>query len=532
MLKTNALFCAVAMVLLAGCQTSDPTEDPRLTDEDIETHASNLPPPPPPPDRPKGLGGTNGMSSYCNNPGALCANGEGDCDATSQCQAGLACIPNQGPKFGLGASVDVCMPATCVNRRLDPGEIVADCGGPCPSCTQIIGAKGSMTAMPGSPNYCIDPNNLCTVGEGGCRTNAQCQFSTCTPGVGAKFGFPAGTNVCLPDTCSNRVRDPNEASVDCGGGSACGPCAIGAPTCYDGVRNGHETGVDCGGFCVECVKCTNAAGIRNGNFLTDTSDWSYVASTAYNAGMGNNDTGYVTSTAANPIPMISQTAVCLGHGVNAVSFYGASYSRLSWVVGTLGLENRAFGYNGSTSYAQGTICLGELPQFDFYFSAQPQESRAGIQQSSFDNFALINSANCPVPGQVLNNSFDLSDAHWMSQGFTFPSGEASFTYSDGNSTGNLLGWVSVPLHAQLPGVVIHFSGDLHADELSLQMGVGQSSQSVRVGDIDAIFCLDTTTANGHALPISVDVQVSGLVANIGGTLHVTDVAYVDDATCL
>ena len=175
--------------------------------------------------------GVNGDSDYCNNAGALCANGEGDCDATSQCQAGLTCVPNQGPRFGLGASVDICMPATCANRRLDPGEIVADCGGGgCPPCARSVGSnaglatKGQMGAMNGTENYCNDLSNHCAFGEGDCDTNAQCQMGlSCIPNAGPKVGLASNVDVCLPATCFNRVLDVGEILADCGG--TCPTCA-------------------------------------------------------------------------------------------------------------------------------------------------------------------------------------------------------------------------------------------------------------------------------------------------------------------
>jgi len=73
-------------------------------------------------------------------------------------------------------------------------------------------------------------------------------------------------------TCFDRVRDNDEADVDCGGGCALacpggavcrapadcqtkscdgGVCAT--PTCSDGIRDGFESGVDCGGNCRSCL---------------------------------------------------------------------------------------------------------------------------------------------------------------------------------------------------------------------------------------------------------------------------------------
>jgi hypothetical protein len=80
----------------------------------------------------------------------------------------------------------------------------------------------------------------------------------------------------VTDPCDDRVRDGNEADVDCGG--SCGGCAGGAactraadcqsgsctggrcdaPSCSDGVKNDLETDVDCGGGLTlggQCPRC-------------------------------------------------------------------------------------------------------------------------------------------------------------------------------------------------------------------------------------------------------------------------------------
>ena len=336
----------------AGCQPA--VSDNRLLDDNVESANSALL---------KGMGGTNGDSDFCNNAGALCVNGEGDCDSTAQCAAGLTCVPNVGPRYGLPASDDICAPLHCFNRIVDGDEALLDCGGscaPCPgtppkgqigamngsqnyckdpshlcgngegdchsnaqcaaglTCIQGVGAKyglvanddvcapahcfnrvvdgdemlmdcggscvacagtppkGNMGAVNGSQNYCKDPAHLCANGEGDCHSNAQCMGGlTCVPAVGARYGLPAGDDVCAPAHCFNRVMDADETGGDCGGstclpcplcadgikdgrergidcGSYCGPCP-GDPTCSDGIQNQGETGVDCGGPCTSCM---------------------------------------------------------------------------------------------------------------------------------------------------------------------------------------------------------------------------------------------------------------------------------------
>lgn len=50
-----------------------------------------------------------GSSSFCSAE-CPCAEGGGDCDNNNQCQAGLVCGDDLGPQYGLGASIDVCVP--------------------------------------------------------------------------------------------------------------------------------------------------------------------------------------------------------------------------------------------------------------------------------------------------------------------------------------------------------------------------------------------------------------------------------------
>lgn len=75
--------------------------------------------------------GTSGGASFC--VGCQCASGQGDCDGNAQCRSGLVCVNNNGPKFGLPATYDVCAPAHCANgvRDAGSGETGVDVGGPC-----------------------------------------------------------------------------------------------------------------------------------------------------------------------------------------------------------------------------------------------------------------------------------------------------------------------------------------------------------------------------------------------------------------
>ena len=57
-----------------------------------------------------------------------------------------------------------------------------------------------------------------------CNVDADCEPELlCGAGNGARFGKPAGSKVCWLPSCENKVKDPAETEVDCGG--PCGSCA-------------------------------------------------------------------------------------------------------------------------------------------------------------------------------------------------------------------------------------------------------------------------------------------------------------------
>ncbi|MES2679919.1 MAG: hypothetical protein V4635_08550 [Bacteroidota bacterium] len=65
------------------------------------------------------------------------------------------------------------------------------------------------------------------------------------------------------ETCSDGIKNQNETSIDCGG--VCPPC----PTCNDGSKNQNETGIDCGGPCEPCstTACSTPLGFGENGYL-------------------------------------------------------------------------------------------------------------------------------------------------------------------------------------------------------------------------------------------------------------------------
>jgi hypothetical protein len=198
--------------------------------------------------------GTPSTETFCS--GCQCVSGQGDCDSSSECAAGLICATDNGALFGLPRNYDVCVPPHCTNDMLDAasGETGIDSGGPC-------GTRASTcTGTPGATDFCVGCQ--CASGEGDCDSNAECATGlACAVNNGPRFGLPAGYDVCVPAHCTNRALDAasGETGVDKGG-----PC--GTPPCGNGVVNSGEVcddGVNDGVLCSSnCSTETQVALIR------------------------------------------------------------------------------------------------------------------------------------------------------------------------------------------------------------------------------------------------------------------------------
>lgn len=100
-----------------------------------------------------------GDADYCGG-GYLCGIGEGDCDATSECSAGLECFHDVGSAYGFTSLTDVC--------ELPEGH------------------SGKCT-----------PDHPCREGSGDCDTNADCMGGlSCVHDVGASYGLASWVDVC------------------------------------------------------------------------------------------------------------------------------------------------------------------------------------------------------------------------------------------------------------------------------------------------------------------------------------------------
>jgi hypothetical protein len=168
-------------------------------------------------------------SDWCQECGP-CSEGQGDCDGDAECQSGLICAQNVGAKYGWPAGRDVCeqpsgggtynlfVPGPDWCRDYGPcSEGQGDCDGDaeCQSgliCAQNVGAKygwpagrdvceqpsggGTYNLFVPGPDWCRD-YGPCSEGQGDCDGDAECQSGLiCAQNVGANYGWPAGRDVC------------------------------------------------------------------------------------------------------------------------------------------------------------------------------------------------------------------------------------------------------------------------------------------------------------------------------------------------
>jgi hypothetical protein len=218
-----------------------------------------------------------GDPDYCLECGP-CFAGEGNCESDSECEAGLGCVADSGADFGLGARVGVCQAkAGC---ELDPGDpdYCLQCGpcgfgeGDCDgtrecqaglTCVDDVGATFGLAPSadvcgfrqgdfcpyePGHPDFCR-ACGPCEPGEGGCKSSGECvAFSQCFEKIGAELGFTPNTNVCLraaPADCPFQLGDPDYCKV-------CGVCGEAEGDC------------DTDRQCRAGLECVDGAGARLG----------------------------------------------------------------------------------------------------------------------------------------------------------------------------------------------------------------------------------------------------------------------------
>jgi len=134
----------------------------------------------------------------------------------------------------------------------DCSGITNDCGKPRCFPDGLCGFDNEPIGAPCAENggHACDGKGQCVE----CTANEHCASGKCGP-----------DRLCIPPTCSDKIKNGDETDVDCGGAcpADCGPlagCAINAdcvgglceagacaPTCTDQTLNATETDKDCGG---------------------------------------------------------------------------------------------------------------------------------------------------------------------------------------------------------------------------------------------------------------------------------------------
>ncbi len=219
-----------------------------------------------------------------------CAEGEG-CRAGGDCASGV-CDP----------SASTCAPSTCSDGVRNGDETDLDCGGSCPGCVDGLLCALDPDCASGfcDPTGATCATPTCTDGfRNGDEVDVDCGGAAC-PGCGtggactdagdcASGVCDPGSMTCAAPSCADGVSNGDETGVDCGGGTcpACGPgdgcassadCASGVcdpatstcatPSCADAVRNGDETSVDCGGGtcpgCGDGLPCAGGSDCASG----------------------------------------------------------------------------------------------------------------------------------------------------------------------------------------------------------------------------------------------------------------------------
>ncbi len=168
-------------------------------------------------------GGSGGGGAGCTSASACsasCPCGSGrECTLDRDCTSGLVCAKDNGARYGLARTADVCMPAACSLMSHTVG-----CGSPEAPCGTCENAKP------------------CGGGYGSCLTGEVCGDKN-----GAQFGLSSTINVCWSASCSTSGPD------SCGTpDSRCGSCVC-TPRC-ENKKCGDSASDGCGDFCASVCK--------------------------------------------------------------------------------------------------------------------------------------------------------------------------------------------------------------------------------------------------------------------------------------
>jgi hypothetical protein len=193
-----------------------------------------------------------------------CEGAETECNERACGDEGLCAL---APRTEIRQLAGDCRARVCEGDAVADAPDATDPFDDADPCTDDGCVDGARTHEPAAAGTAC-PAGVCD-GAGRCVACDDAVAPCVAPDVCVAGG-------CVPVTCTDRVQNGLETSVDCGG-SECAPCGDGLacvlgvdcesgvcaatmcapPACDDTVRNGAETDVDCGG--PDCVPCGPAS---------------------------------------------------------------------------------------------------------------------------------------------------------------------------------------------------------------------------------------------------------------------------------
>ncbi|MBI4699921.1 MAG: hypothetical protein HY744_01940, partial [Deltaproteobacteria bacterium] len=182
-------------------------------------------------------------SGHC--AGGLCAPcaGHDDCQDADYCEAGGKCVA----KLATGASCTDFGAEQCASGYCADGLCCNDaCAGGCGVCAKAKGAfkDGECTA--------VAKDTACRAVAGDCDVAEKCdgQSKACPSDGLIADGKPSTGNKCDPYLCDGKVATCAGSCAghpDCIGGYWCVGQKCALPKCDDKIKDGQEADVDCGG---------------------------------------------------------------------------------------------------------------------------------------------------------------------------------------------------------------------------------------------------------------------------------------------
>jgi len=193
----------------------------------------------------------------CGSPEAPC----GTCENAKPCGGGYDNCPNgevcgdkNGAQFGLSSTMSVCWSASCSTTGADScGTRDSRCGS-CVCTPQCENKKCGDSPADGCGGFC---DSICKEKEPSCTADIDCgQGLRCAQGGGARIGLPHA-NVCLKQECTDLEPAAQKTAGLCGAESAtCGVCPSIAGTCaFRTCGTNPITGEQCGPGCSGGTVC-------------------------------------------------------------------------------------------------------------------------------------------------------------------------------------------------------------------------------------------------------------------------------------